>query len=149
MALLSGFAGALLILILSPFVIRASRISDVSRDYLRFMLYVNCVYVIGSAVNATMISGILRSGGDAIWGLKCDLIVMWLYAVPLGALAAFVFKWPVKVVYLLISTDEFIKWPFVFRRYYSYRWANDITRDFRPEKTHENPACLPKGEKEV
>ncbi|MBO4387961.1 MAG: MATE family efflux transporter [Spirochaetales bacterium] len=149
MALLSGFAGALLILILSPFVIRAARISDVSRDYLRFMLYVNCVYVIGSAVNATMISGILRSGGDAIWGLKCDLIVMWLYAVPLGALAAFVFKWPVKVVYLLISTDEFIKWPFVFRRYYSYRWANDITRDFRPETTHENPTCLPEGEKEV
>jgi len=54
---------------------------------------------------------------------------MWCYAVPLGFLAAFVFKLPVKVVYFLLCTDEFVKWPWVFKNYFSYKWAKDITRD--------------------
>ena len=54
---------------------------------------------------------------------------MWCYAVPLGLLAAFVFKLPVKVVYFLLCTDEFVKWPWVFKHFYSHEWAKDITRE--------------------
>ncbi len=49
------------------------------------------------------------AGGDAKFGLMCDAIVMWLIVVPVGLLAAFVFKLPVLVVYALLNTDECIK----------------------------------------
>lgn len=128
LATLTGVAGGLLILLSSPLVVSFANITDQAKDYLTFMLRVNSVYIIGTAVNATLISGILRSGGDAKWGFRCDMIGMWLYGVPLSFLAAFVFKLPVKIVYLLMCTDEFVKWPAVLKRFKSGRWARNITR---------------------
>lgn len=77
----------------------------------------------------TVIAGIFRAGGDSKFGFVCDTIDMWLYAVPLGFLSAFVLKIPVEVVYFLLLTDEFVKWPWVFKRYASYKWVRNITRD--------------------
>lgn len=129
LATLTGAGGGLIIFLMTPFVMSLANISEQSMDYLNFMLKVNSVYIIGTAVNATLISGILRSGGDARWGFRCDMIGMWLYGVPLAFFSAFVLRLPVKVVYLLMCTDEFVKWPFVLRRFSSGKWARNITRD--------------------
>ena len=128
LAALTGAAGGLLIFAVSPLVVSFANITETAKEYLSFMLNVNSVYILGTAVNATLISGILRSGGDAKWGFRCDMIGMWLYAVPLSFLSAFVFKLPVKVVYLLMCTDEFVKWPVILKRFRSGRWARNITR---------------------
>ena len=58
----------------------------------------------------------------------CDTVDMWAYALPLGFLAAFVLKLPVMWVYFLLCTDEFVKWPWVLRHYFSGKWAKNITR---------------------
>ena len=129
LAALTGAGGGLVIFLMTPFVMSLANISEQSMDYLNFMLKVNSVYIIGTAVNATLISGILRSGGDARWGFRCDMIGMWLYGVPLAFISAFVLRLPVKVVYLLMCTDEFVKWPFVLRRFSSGKWARNITRE--------------------
>lgn len=129
LAFITGILGGLLVLAITPFVVSTAKISDVAKDYLEFMLFVNTVYITGTSVNTTLIVGVFRSGGDSRFGLICDVIDMWVYAVPLGLLAAFVFKFPVKVVYLLLCTDEFVKWPWVFKNYYSYKWAKNITRN--------------------
>ena len=99
------------------------------QDYLKVMLLINSYYVIGIAVNTTLIAGIFRAGGDSKFGCICDGITMWCYAVPLGFFAAFVLKLPVLWVYFLLCTDEFAKWPAVIRRYRSGKWLNNITRD--------------------
>ena len=83
----------------------------------------------GAAVNTTIIAGIFRAGGDSRWGFYCDCIDMWLYAVPLGFLAAAVLKLPPMWVYFLLCTDEFVKWPWVFKHYHSKKWLKNITRD--------------------
>lgn len=128
LSVVAGFIGGLLVAACTPIAMRLVRVSDQAMGYLDFMLHVNWFYLMGTAVNMTLITGVLRSGGDARWGFRCDVIGMWCYAVPLGFLAAFSFKLPVKVVYLLICTDEFVKWPWVLRRYYSFKWARNITR---------------------
>ena len=69
------------------------------------MLLINTYYVMGAAVNTTLIAGVFRAGGDSRFGFICDTIDMWCYAVPLGFLAAFVFKLPVMWVYFLLCTD--------------------------------------------
>ena len=84
----------------------------------------------GTAVNGTMIAGIFRAGGDSKFGMVCDFFDMWCYAVPLGLISAFVLKLPPMVVYALLCTDEFVKWPWVFKHYKSNKWLNNITRDF-------------------
>lgn len=133
LSVLAGAIGGLIVLAITPFAMSVARISDTAKDYLLFMLIVNVVYVMGTAINTTLIVGVFRSGGDSRFGLFCDTIDMWCYAVPLGLLAAFVFKFPVKIVYLLLCTDEFVKWPWVLKNYYSYKWAKNITREVDAE----------------
>ena len=84
--------------------------------------------MIGRAVNATTIAGIFCAGGDSRFGLLCDTVVMWVIAVPLGLISAFVLNLPVLAVYFVISLDEMVKLPAVYRHYKKYAWVKDLTR---------------------
>lgn len=126
----TGVVGGFIIFAITPLILQLAALSDIAMGYLKTMLYINCFYIMGSAVNGTMITGIFRAGGDSKFGMICDFIDMWLYAVPLGFISAFVLKLPPMVVYVLLCTDEFVKWPWVFKHYKSGKWLNNITRDF-------------------
>ena len=127
--IITGAIGGLLVLAATPFVLHFAKLSETAMHYLKYMLLINTYYIMGSAVNTTLIAGVFRAGGDTRFGLICDTIDMWCYAVPLGFIAAFVFRLPVLAVYFLLCTDEFVKWPWVIRRYRSGRWLRNITRD--------------------
>ena len=136
LTVITGAVGGILILIATPFVLQFASLSETAMHYLKYMLLINTYYVMGAAVNTTLIAGVFRSGGDTRFGLICDSVDMWCYAVPLGFIAAFVLKLPVLVVYFLLCTDEFVKWPWVIKRYHSGKWLKNITRDdlFAQEK---------------
>lgn len=129
LTVLSGAIGGLIILIVSPFVLHFASLTETASHYLKYMLLINTYYVMGAAVNTSLIAGVFRAGGDSRFGLICDTIDMWCYAVPLGFLAAFVLKLPVMWVYFLLCTDEFVKWPWVIGHYRSGKWLNNITRE--------------------
>lgn len=125
----AGALGGLLVGLATPVILRYASVSDTAAGYLKIMLLINTYYIMGAAVNTTLIAGLFRAGGDSRFGLICDTIDMWVYAVPLGFLAAFVFKLPPMVVYFLLCTDEFVKWPWVLSHYRSKKWLNNITRE--------------------
>lgn len=129
LTVITGAAGGLMVLAAMPVVLTYAQLTDQAMHYLKYMLWINTYYVMGAAVNTTLIAGVFRAGGDSRFGLICDTIDMWVYAVPLGFIAAFVLKLPVMWVYFLICTDEFVKWPWVIRHYRSGKWLNNITRD--------------------
>lgn len=129
LTVIAALCGGVLILAVTPAVLKFASLSDTAMGYLKHMLYINSYYIMGAAVNTSLIAGVFRAGGDTRFGLICDTIDMWCYAVPLGFLAAFVFKLPVMWVYFLLCTDEFVKWPWVIRRYRSGKWARNITRE--------------------
>ncbi len=129
LTIITGAIGGVLILAVTPFVLHFADLSDTAMHYLKYMLFINSYYVMGAAVNTTLIAGVFRAGGDSRFGLICDTVDMWCYAVPLGFIAAFVLKLPVLVVYFLLCTDEFVKWPWVIKHYLSKKWLKNITRD--------------------
>jgi len=129
LTVISGAAGGLLILAATPFILKYATLTENAMHYLKYMLLINTYYVMGTAVNTTLIAGVFRAGGDTRFGFICDVIDMWVYAVPLGFLSAFVFRLPVMWVYFLLCTDEFVKWPWVIGRYRSGKWLHNITRE--------------------
>ena len=129
LTVLFGAIGGLIVLACMPLVLRFASLTDAGRGYLRGMLWINTYYVMGQAVNTTLIAGVFRAGGDSRFGFVCDTIDMWLYAVPLGFLAAAVLKLPPLWVYFLLCTDEFVKWPWVIGHYRSRKWLRNITRE--------------------
>lgn len=135
LTVITGAVGGLIVLAAIPVVLRYASLSDQAMHYLKYMMLINTYYVMGAAVNTTLIAGIFRAGGDSRFGFVCDTIDMWCYAVPLGFIAAFVLKLPVLWVYFLLCTDEFAKWPWVLGHYRSMKWLNNITRDDLFEET--------------
>ena len=129
LTVITGAIGGLIVLAATPFVLKYATLTETAMHYLKYMLLINTYYVMGAAVNTTLIAGVFRAGGDSRFGFICDAIDMWCYAVPLGFLAAFALKLPVLWVYFLLCTDEFVKWPWVIRHYRSGKWLNNITRD--------------------
>lgn len=129
LTVITGIIGGGIILMITPFVLRFASLNDTAMHYLKYMLLINSYYIMGAAVNTSLIAGVFRAGGDTRFGLVCDTIDMWCYAVPLGFFAAFVLKLPVLWVYFLLCTDEFVKWPWVIKRYRSGKWAQNITRE--------------------
>ncbi len=128
----AGAVGGLIILAARPFVLMYAGSGDFTQTalgYLGVMLLINSYYVMGAAVNTTLIAGAFRAGGDSRFGLICDVIDMWVYAVPLGFLAAFLVKKPVVWGYFLLCTDEVVKWPWVIKHYRSGKWLKNITRE--------------------
>lgn len=127
-SLISGFVSGLIVLCVIPFVPHFTSISATAQGYLRVMLVVSSYYVVGKAMNMTVISGIFPSGGDSKFGFKCDTITMWCITVPIGLIAAFILKLPVVVVYAVINIDEIVKLPAVYKHYMKHQWLNNLTR---------------------
>ena len=59
--------------------------------------------------NMILGGGILRSGGKTKYIMVIDFIGTWLFGVPLGLLAAFVWRLPVPWVYFLLSLEECVR----------------------------------------
>ena len=129
LTVVTGAVGGLVVLGITPFVLKFASLNETAMHYLKYMLLINTYYIMGAAVNTALIAGVFRAGGDTKFGLICDTIDMWCYAIPLGFFAAFVLKLPVLWVYFLLCTDEFVKWPWVIKHYREGKWAKNITRE--------------------
>lgn len=128
LSILAGVFGAILILIARPIAISALHLAPLTRSYLSVMMYVMSYFCIAQAINTTLVVGVFRAGGDTRFGLILDVATMWGGSILLGALAAFVFRWSVPVVYIILMSDEVIKIPLTVLRYKRGKWLNNVTR---------------------
>jgi putative MATE family efflux protein len=126
-AVFLGCLTGAMILLLTPVILYFVNLTDTAAGYLKYMLLMSSYYVIGKSINSMTIGGIFPAGGDTKFGLKCDAVTMWCFAVPLGYMAAFILKLPVLMVYFVLNLDEFVKLPAVFKHYRKYKWLKNLT----------------------
>ena len=124
-----GMISGIIILCLMPLVMNVINLSSVATEYLKGMLFMASYYIIGNSLNSTIIAGIFPAGGDTKFGMYCDMITLWCVVVPLGLIFAFWIKAPVLVVAFILTLDEFVKIPFVYKHYMKYQWVKNITRE--------------------
>ncbi len=127
LAIAFGIISGVVMFIINPLILRISNLSDTANYYLKRMIVMCSVYMVGKSVNTTTIGGIFCAGGDSKFGFFCDSVTMWCITVPLGFLSAFVWKLPVLAVYLIINLDEMIKLPVIYKHYKKYLWVKDLT----------------------
>ena len=125
-----------------PNISQANRLKRMILDFYRDKLTETAIYylgifiimttwrLVGEGINTCLICGCFRGGGDSRFGMIIDSIFMWLVAVPLTFLAAYVLKLPPVCVYFVMTLDEFEKMPVVFIHYIRGKWLTNITRDF-------------------
>ena len=91
------------------------------------MLIILCCTYPFKAFNMSMIVGICRAGGDTVFSMIYDIVVLWLVAVPLAALASFVLGAPVWVIYICVVMEDPIKAILGFWRFRSGKWLHNVT----------------------
>lgn len=129
LSLVIGAASGVVILAITPLILKVITLEPKAQYYLKYMMLMAAYYIIGNSLNSTVISGIFPAGGDTRFGMICDVITLWVVVVPLGMLGAFVLKLPVLAVAAILTLDEFVKIPAVYRHYMKFRWLKNITRD--------------------
>ena len=128
--LLYGLAGSLalsvMIYFISPWYVRIFKVEAGIRALTVQILAAYAAVMPFKVLNMIIGSGILRSGGKTTYVMAIDLMGTWLFGVPLGLLTAFVFCWPIPLVYLTLSLEECIRFAVslvVFRR---RGWMNQL-----------------------
>lgn len=104
---------------------------DASADtvmYTNQFIWVLSVSIIGTAYEAPSLCGIVSGGGATSFVLKNDFIFMWLIVLPISALSAFVFKWPIVVTFTCLKADQVLKCFVAFFKVRSLNWIKRVTR---------------------
>ena len=127
--ILAGVAGSILLLCCFPIMPLLAELTPAAAHYRDLLMFINAFSITGAAINTVLICGIFRAGGDSKFGFIMDCISMWVVSVPLGLLAAFVFKLPPIWVYFILYLDEFEKMPVVVIHYLKKGWLKNITRE--------------------
>jgi putative MATE family efflux protein len=129
LSIVIGILGAGIVLLLRPILMNQMELTATAQSYLSMMMLVMSYFVICQTYNTTMIVGIFRGGGDTKFGLIMDVSCMWCCSIVLGALAAFVWKLPITIVYMILLGDEVIKMPLSTWRYKQKKWLRNVTRE--------------------
>lgn len=125
-----GACAGLVILAITPAILHFStNLSEGAHQLLKYMLFICSYYMIGRSLNTTIINGVFQAGGDTKFSFWCDLVNLYVIILPIGLLGAFVFHWPVMLVYFILYLDEFTKLPIEYVHYKKYIWVKDLTRE--------------------
>lgn len=124
---LSAVGAAFVLIPLSqvlPFVFNVNE--QVLRDVTLMLIILSCSYPF-RAFNMSMIIGICRAGGDTVFSAIFDVAFMWVFSLPIAAVASFLFHTPVWLIYVCVCTEEPLKMLVNLWRFKSGKWLHNVT----------------------
>jgi putative MATE family efflux protein len=98
-------------------------------EYARLILMIYSLFLVVKIYNATIITGVLRCGGDTKFAMFAEVGAVWLIGVPLAFVGALFLRLPVYLVVLLVHIEEFVKLFLMTYRFLSNKWVRNLVRD--------------------
>ena len=128
LSLLIGLFCAIVILAIIPGMSGIIRLTEKAEYYMRGMLLILALYMVGRSICTVVINGVFSAGGDTLFDIYSLIVCMWCIALPCAFLGAFHFHLPVPAVYACTCLDEVGKLPWVLIHHLKYKWVRNITR---------------------
>ena len=127
-AAIGAIVVSFILLAISDWYVRLYDVEPEVIETTKKIIVVLAVYLIVKISNMVIAGGVLRSGGKTKYTLYIDLIGTWIFGVPLGLLAAFVWKMPIEQVYFILSLEEVVRLLIVFCIFKKKIWMNNVTK---------------------
>lgn len=96
------------VIVFNKYYVMIFHVEDDVKLMTRYLLAVYA-FVMPVKVQNMILGGILRSGGKTTFVMVIDMIGTWIFGVPSGLLAAFVFQLPIAAVYFVLSMEECVR----------------------------------------
>lgn len=122
--ILGILAGGLLIAAAYPLA-GLFRFEETSFRYLVILLCIYGGFMPLKVCNITLITGILRAGGDVRFAMAAEVSAIWLVSVPLVFIGALVWHLPVYLVVLFAQAEDLVKGVVLTKRFLSKKWVNN------------------------
>lgn len=114
----------------NPILILYPKIDAASLELTRKFIHILCIACcIGSGYQVPCNCGIIRGGGDTSFVLKMDLIMTWLYMLPISAFTAFILHWPPVYVFFMLKSDQLIKCIIAYIKTNRYHWIRPLASE--------------------
>ena len=75
--------------------------------------------------NVSLITGILRAGGDVRYAMVTEVSAIWLVSIPLVFISALLLQLPAYFVVLFAQAEDLVKAVILTRRFRSQKWVNN------------------------
>ena len=135
MPILSVISGVIAISLRAPLVSLFNIGEQVSAYTLGIAEYIIIIYGVWIAVRNIpflLIVGIFRPGGDTTTGMKWEIFILWLFAIPVTAIMAYLVKLPFLAVYATMYLCEDIPKSIIFMiHYFKGKWIRPVTSEGR------------------
>ena len=129
-----GFIGStvlsVVILVISPYYVHIFQMEEHVKILTKQILLTYALVAPFKVENMILGGGILRSGGKTNYVMAIDLIGTWVFGVPLGLLAAFVWKLSIPYVYFILSLEECVRFVISFVVLWRRKWMVTISSLF-------------------
>lgn len=129
---LGSLVVSVLLVLLIPFYVKWFSIGPAVARLTKYIVYALAMVLFAKITNMILGGGILRSGGRTRITLCVDLVGTWVFGVPLGLLAAFVFHLPIYMVYFILSLEEVIRLIISIFLFRSKVWMQNLTQGTIP-----------------
>lgn len=135
MPILSVASGIIAIALRTPLVSLFNIGEQVSAYTLGIAEYIIIIYGVWIAVRNIpflLIVGVFRPGGDTTTGMKWEIFILWLFAIPVTAIMAYLVKLPFLAVYATMYLCEDIPKSIIFMiHYFKGKWIRPVTSEGR------------------
>lgn len=113
----------------SPWILQSfSYLDESTMTLFTQAISIFCLGVILKVNAMFRILGVLRAGGDSHYCLVVDIIVMWVFGLPIYLTAVW-FGVPFVILYALTFVEEILKWTPISRRLKKGVWVKNLTVD--------------------
>ena len=127
--LLIGLVSAIAMFIFRNAIVNLYAVSEEAKTLAKSFLLILSISTIGTCYEYPVEGGIIAGGGDPKYQAIVDTLFMWLFTIPVSAVAAFVFDASPIVVFCLLKADQIIKCipnGIVCNR---YKWVKQLSRE--------------------
>ncbi len=146
MNLVIAAVSAVLLLLLRPAFVGmyslTGSLTEVTKAVINATMIAAAVILVFQSVNLSCIVGVFRGGGDTVFAMWIDILGVWAFAVPLGAVGGLVLSLSIPVTYFLLRSDEVLKAVVCLFRLKSGKWMRNVTRDAHGNLQNDIPDVL-------
>ncbi len=125
-----GIALGTILFTLAPIIVPLfGNLTDEVKDMVIIILRIFAVYAPIKFLNAIIIVGSLRSGGDTKYALFSEVTALWGLGVPLAFILSYFSNLPLYMIIVFVNFEEIFKLFLVYRRSASGKWIKNLTLD--------------------
>lgn len=106
-------------------------VSDEVLQCATLLVIVSAFYLTVKILNMVTCQGIIQSGGNTKYVLFLDIIGPWCVGIPMALLGAYVFHFPIYIVFAMLSIEEVVRLVLALVKVYKFEWATNIVSDLK------------------